>query len=466
MIANKKSWYSIKISSDLILLNLIFLLSAVLAQSWTTLVNRRYMFFLLFTLNVLWYFSSKITDLYDILNFHSLSNQVLIVLKNVTMQAIVSIFFLFALKENLFTRNFIVYNFLFLNIGVLVRILILKAVQKKLLTKENYLKNLIVIGTNNAGKDFYELIQEHPEFGYKIVGFVTDADNDWKLKKIGELADLDSIIQYHNADEVVVSISNASSEKLNEIVAVCNKNAVRIHILPDYYQFLSKKFLVSVIGNFPIITIRNEPLGEMQWRFVKRTFDLIFSLLISILFLSWIVPLIAIAIKLSSAGPVFFIQDRIGLKNEKFRCYKFRTMRTIKNGEKKFMPAVEGDPRITKLGSFLRKSNLDELPQFCNVLKGEMSVVGPRPHAIAYHEEYVKYFVAIKLRHIVKPGLTGWAQVNGLRGDVSGEEENKKRTIKRIEYDLWYIENWSFSLDLQIILLTVWQMLSRNTKAH
>lgn len=466
MIANKKSWYSIKLSSDLILLNLIFLLSAVLAQSWTTLVNRRHMFFLLFALNVLWYFSTKVSDLYDVLNFHTLSNQVLIVFKNSIVQAIVAIFFLFALKENLFTRNFIVYYFLLINAAILLRILLLKSVQKKLLAKENYLKNLIIVGTNKAGIDFYELIQNHPEFGYKILGSITDENENGALNILGELKDLNSVLLNNSIDEVVVSISNASSETLNEIVAVCNKNAVRVHILPDYYQFLSKKFLVSVIGNFPIITIRNEPLGEFQWKLIKRIFDFLFTISISVLVLSWLVPLIAIAIKLSSRGPVFFIQDRIGLKNEKFRCFKFRTMRTIKNGEKIFKPAVEGDPRITKLGSFLRKSNLDELPQFWNVLKGEMSIVGPRPHAIAYHEEYVKYFEAIKLRHIVKPGLTGWAQVNGLRGDVSGEEENRKRTIKRIEYDLWYIENWSFSLDLQIILLTVWQMISRNTKAH
>jgi putative colanic acid biosysnthesis UDP-glucose lipid carrier transferase len=307
----------------------------------------------------------------------------------------------------------------------------------------------------------------HPELGYRFIGFVDEDGSESSKDKIGSMAELDDLLQKNNIDEVVVSITNSATDTMNKIISVCNKNAVRIHIIPDYFQFLSKKFLVSVIGHFPIITVRDEPLVEIQWRMVKRIFDLIFSIGVILLILSWLVPIISILIKLTSKGPIFFIQDRIGLKNEKFRCFKFRTMYY---GEKysgsEFMPTINGDPRITKIGKFLRKSNLDEMPQFWNILIGDMSIVGPRPHAIAYHEEYVNYFEAIKLRHTVKPGLTGWAQVNGLRGDVSGEEENKKRTIKRIEYDLWYIENWNFSLDLQIILLTVWQMLSRNTHAH
>jgi putative colanic acid biosynthesis UDP-glucose lipid carrier transferase len=137
-----------------------------------------------------------------------------------------------------------------------------------------------------------------------------------------------------------------------------------------------------------------------------------------------------------------------------------------KNHENYFNPTIENDQRVTKIGTFLRKSNLDEVPQFWNVLKGEMSVVGPRPHAVAFNQEYIQYFDAIKLRHLVKPGLTGWAQVHGLRGDVADPDENRKKTIERIEYDIWYIENWNFWLDVQIILLTIWQMLTQNTKAH
>jgi putative colanic acid biosynthesis UDP-glucose lipid carrier transferase len=183
-----------------------------------------------------------------------------------------------------------------------------------------------------------------------------------------------------------------------------------------------------------------------------------------VLVYSWLYPVIAIFLKKDSKGPVIFKQDRIGVKNKKFLCYKFRTLFTEKKDNDRFVPVMNDDPRITKFGSFLRRSNLDELPQFINVLKGQMSVVGPRPHAIPYDDKYGLIVEDIRLRHNVKPGITGWAQVHGLRGDTFSEEENARRTIKRIEHDIWYIENWSFWLDIQIIILTIWQMIKGDTK--
>jgi len=170
-------------------------------------------------------------------------------------------------------------------------------------------------------------------------------------------------------------------------------------------------------------------------------------------------PLILIISLISDKGPVFFLQDRLGTKNRRFKCIKFRTMKYEKVQVDVFKPVVENDSRITKVGKFLRKYNLDELPQFINVLIGDMSVVGPRPHAISYNALYSKIVDEIRLRQNVKPGITGWAQIHGLRGDVTDDVENRKRTKLRIDYDLWYIENWSFGLDIQIILLTVWQMI-------
>jgi lipopolysaccharide/colanic/teichoic acid biosynthesis glycosyltransferase len=200
-------------------------------------------------------------------------------------------------------------------------------------------------------------------------------------------------------------------------------------------------------------------LNEVQWRFVKRTFDILFSLFVTLLILSWLIPLILLISIIIDKAPVFFIQERLGTKNEKFNCIKFRTMKYHKVQVDEFKPVVENDPRITKVGKFLRKYNLDEIPQFINVLIGDMSVVGPRPHAISYNSFYSKIVDEIRIRQNVKPGITGWAQIHGLRGDVKDEEENRKRTKQRIDYDVWYIENWSFGLDIQIILLTVWQMI-------
>jgi lipopolysaccharide/colanic/teichoic acid biosynthesis glycosyltransferase len=191
----------------------------------------------------------------------------------------------------------------------------------------------------------------------------------------------------------------------------------------------------------------------------------VFSLFVIIFLLSWLYPIIFILIKLDSKGKVLFIQKRVGAKNQMFDCYKFRTLTSEASQESEtFKPVIFGDKRVTRIGNFLRKSNIDELPQFLNVLKGDMSVVGPRPHAIPYQDLYGKIFEEIKMRHNVRPGLTGWAQVNGLRGDVEDEDENKQRTLLRMKYDLWYIENWTMRLDIQIILMTIWQMIKGDTK--
>lgn len=466
MIANQKSLYSVKLWLDLLLLNLSFLFSAWIAQPSHILYERPYMFILMLGLNILWYITTNVTDLYDNINPHEFSYQANVIVKNVLLQIIAAIIFIFIKKEDLFTRNFIIFYFVFLVILVGFRTISFRLIQSVLREKGKYVRNLAVIGANSIGIEFIKLVDSNPNFGFRIVGFIDEKPNT-NEKYLGGLERLSEILTKQKIDEVVIAIPNCDSHKLNHIINICNMNAVRIHIIPDYFQFLSKKFLLSTIGSFPIITVRDEPLAEIQWRFVKRTFDILLSLAVLIFVLSWLIPIISIIVKLSSRGSIFFIQDRIGLKNEKFRCFKFRSMHSEqKLRENDFNPTMENDPRVTKIGKFLRRTNLDELPQLWNILKGEMSIVGPRPHAVAFNQEYIHYFDAIKLRHLVKPGLTGWAQVHGLRGDVTDPVENRKRTIERIEYDIWYIENWNFWLDIQIILLTIWQMLTRSTKGH
>lgn len=466
MIVNQKSLYSIKLAIDLLLLNITFFLAAWLAQPPYILYQRPYMFFLLFTLNIVWYFTTNVTDFYDNFSPHEFFFQATIIFKNALVQIVAAIIFIFVKKEDLFTRNFIIFYFVFLILLVGLRTISFRLLQSVLREKGKYVRNLVVIGANKIGEGFVKLVDSNPNFGFKTVGFIDENPNT-NEKYLGRLENLSEILIEQKIEEVVIAIPNCDSHKLSSIINICNKNAVRTHIIPDYFQFLSKKFILSTIGSFPIITVRDEPLAEIQWLFVKRTFDIFFSLAVLIFVLSWLIPLISIMVKLSSKGPIFFIQDRIGLRNEKFRCFKFRSMYSEQNTrENDFNPTLKNDRRVTKIGRFLRKSNLDEIPQFWNILKGEMSIVGPRPHAVAFNQEYIQYFDAIKLRHLVKPGLTGWAQVHGLRGDVDDPEENRKRTIERIEYDIWYIENWNFWLDIQIILLTIWQMLTRNTKAH
>jgi putative colanic acid biosynthesis UDP-glucose lipid carrier transferase len=459
MIVNKYTIYISRLFGDLFLLNVSFILSAILAQSWEILLERNYMFLLLVILNFSWYFTSNISGLYEDIYLREYVNHFINIFKGIFILVLLTIAFIFFIKEDLFTRNFIIYFsviFLFtVNIWTIVFRKFLKFIRRQGLS----IRNLLIVGTGYIAEHFKKEVCDIPGFGYKFVGFINE--DEFTREKFDKLQ---KSLEERKIDDVVIAVSDESSKYLDEIIKVCNINAVKIHLIPNYIRFLSNRYEVSSIGNFPIITAREAPLEEASRRFLKRFFDIAFSGFITVFFLSWIVPLVSILIKLDSKGDVFFFQDRIGIKDKNFKLIKFRTMYQSKTTEE-FVATRVNDPRITKIGKYLRKYNIDELPQFINVLKGDMSIVGPRPHAIPYHEKYAVYFEEIKLRHSVKPGITGWAQVHGLRGDVEDEEENKKRTLQRIQYDLWYIENWSFKLDIQIILITIWQMISGKTNA-
>ena len=463
MIVNRKSIHYLRLFSDLILLNIAFLAAAILAQSFDILMERNRMFILLAGLNFGWYFITSITNFYDDFATRLFVFQVFNISKNILIQALLSILYIFIIKEDLFTRNFIVYYSVFLFTLITLRSFSFRLIMKKLREKGINIRNILIVGSGEVAENFKRLLNDNPNFGYRFMGFINDREED-NNEILGRYDQLEDLIGKGNINEVVIALPGNDAKLLNNIIRICNRNAVRVHIIPDYFRFISKRFQVSMIGNFPIITSRNEPLNEIQWRFTKRCFDIIFSLPVLILLIAIILPMIAIITKLTSRSSIFFVQERIGARNKKFKCYKFRTLYE-ESSSADFKPVIENDPRITPIGRFLRKSNIDELPQFFNVLKGDMSIVGPRPHAIPYDDKYGKFVEEIKLRHSIKPGITGWAQIHGLRGDVEDEEENKKRTSKRIEYDLWYIENWSFWLDVQIILQTIWQMLRGRTKA-
>lgn len=462
MIANQKSVYYLRLFLDLLLLNTSFIISAIIAQSFTILIDRNHMFVLLAVLNFLWYFVSNVVNFYEDLRTKYYTFQIVNIFKNVIVQVLASVLFIFFVKEDLFTRNFILFYAVMLFLFVSARVIILRSILSSVRNRKKNSWNLLIIGAGEIGKGFYEMLDSHKEFGYNFIGFVDDTDSDSE-NIIGKISSLEKIILEKEVDEVIIALPIYASNQLDEIIHICNKQGIRINIIPDYFRFVSKKFQINMLGDFPIIRVRREPLAEMHWRFIKRFFDIIFSFLFIIGILSWFFPLLFIINKIFSNGPLVFKQDRVGTNNKIFKCYKFRTMH-VNHESESFKPLTENDPRVTRIGKFLRKSNIDEIPQFINVLKGEMSVVGPRPHAITFNEVYENMVEEIRIRSWVKPGITGWAQIHGLRGDVEDFEENKYRTVKRIEYDLWYIENWSFWLDIQIILLTVWQMLKGETR--
>lgn len=464
MFGNQKSIYYLRLFSDLLVINVSFLLAAILAQPWQVFLDRPYMLVLMVALNFIWYFFSNVTGFYEDAATRSFSYLFSRLIKNIFAQAITVILFIFIAKEDLFTRNFTFYYSILLLVLVSVRIQIIKHLVISIRGKEKNLRNVLIIGGGELGHNFRELIDNREDFGLKFIGFLDDTIKVGTDDVIGKIAELEQLITKMKVNVVVIALSIYESNQLEQIIKICNKNAQRIHIIPDYFRFLSKKFQINMIGDFPIITVRDEPLAEAHWQFVKRAIDIIISLLIIILVFPWLFPLLFFVNLFSSSGKLLFTQERVGRNDELFKCYKFRTMKTGELNKEGFNPAIENDPRVTKFGSLLRKSNIDEFPQFINVLKGNMSIVGPRPHPTTFHYFYKQIVDDIKIRSWVKPGITGWAQVHGLRGDVLDLEEHKKRTIKRIEYDLWYIENWSLWLDSQIILLTVWQMIKGDTK--
>ncbi len=466
MSINQKSTYYLSLFLDLFIVNFSFIAAATLAQSFNILLQRNYMFVLMAIMNFVWYFVSNVIDYYEDFSIRNFSYQFIKILKNTAAQIITGIIFVFVTKEDLFNRNFILYYSILLVILTSIRTQVLKIILGQIRSRDKNIKNLIIVGAGEIAKDFHKIISNHSEFGYNFLGFIDNGSAEENIENIlGHIDELEQILPQNNIDEVIIALPIFEAEQIDKIIRICNKNGARVYIIPDYFRFLSKKFQVSMIGNFPIITVRSEPLAEFHWQVVKRTFDIIFSSLVIVFILTWLFPLISILNKIYSNGPLLFIQDRVGANNKIFKCYKFRTMYTNITQENKFQPTVENDPRITKIGRFLRKSNIDEIPQFINVLKGKMSIVGPRPHALPYNEIYQNIVEDIKIRSWVKPGISGWAQIHGLRGDAIDIEENKKRTIKRIEYDLWYIENWTFWLDIQIILTTIWQMFRGETKA-
>lgn len=274
------------------------------------------------------------------------------------------------------------------------------------------------------------------------------------------------MVQKRNeVDEVIITIPLENEKRIQGIVNIAERNFISVKIVPSYHKvFLTRKTIFTHIDGVPIVSFRPEKLSYLHNKVLKRIFDIIFStiVLFTIFPISYII--FGLLIKMSSPGPILFKQKRTGYRGQPFICYKFRTMKITDPDTADKVPATPDDPRKTKIGDFLRKTNLDELPQFINVLKGEMSVVGPRPHSVdeELDRKYQDIIKEYNVRFFTKPGITGWAQVNGYRGGT----RNLELMRKRVEYDIWYIENWSFWLDIKIIILTIWRMIKGDPNAY
>jgi Undecaprenyl-phosphate glucose phosphotransferase len=316
----------------------------------------------------------------------------------------------------------------------------------------NYRK-VILLGGGELSLDMKQFFTRHPEIGYRLEGIFLDsatAKLNGDIK--GRIADSKHFALKNEIDEIYCSLSDVTTEQMIDMMQFSDSNLIRFKLIPDFRGFQYKHVNIDFYHSIPVISVRNEPLQSLTNRAIKRGFDILFSLMVVLLIFPWFLPLIAIFIKSSSPGPVFFTQRRSGKNNVEFTCLKFRTMVMNKDSHEK--QATQNDMRITKTGKLLRKTSLDELPQFLNVLVGHMSVVGPRPHMLKHTQDYSKLIDKFMVRHFIKPGITGWAQVNGLRGQT----KDPKLMEQRVELDVWYIENWSMLLDLKIMALTLQNM--------
>lgn len=357
------------------------------------------------------------------------------------------------------------YQCIFIFFAFPMQKIVVRLMFKKLRSSDNLTKKVLIVGSGETGMNFYNRFVKNEHFGYSLTGFV-DEHHDPSLNGswLGKPSDLEHVISKHELDDIVITAPHTNESQLRSIVDVADKEGKRIHIVPDFQQFSAGKMQVRYLGNVPMITLRSLPLDAMENKFHKRLFDMLFSVFVIIFFLSWLFPLIALVIKLTSKGPVMFKQERWGRYNRPIICYKFRSMVcTSKDVDDKgvYQQAKKDDPRITPIGKFLRKTNLDELPQFFNVLLGSMSVVGPRPHPIPLNLASKGAVDNYMMRNWVKPGITGYAQIKGFRG----ETRKLSQMEKRVEADIWYMENWTFWLDLQIIVQTLVNMVKGEKNA-
>ncbi|MCC3152799.1 undecaprenyl-phosphate glucose phosphotransferase [Hymenobacter sp. BT770] len=315
-------------------------------------------------------------------------------------------------------------------------------------------RRVLILGYNKVAERLATYL-ESEELSVRIAGFVDDLRKPATHAKYSifpGISDTLSIARQHGVTEIYSTIMPENNSSVYGMMLQADQDLIRFRIVPDFAYFINRPVHVDYLYELPILSVRKEPLQEVMNRFKKRAFDIVVSLGVCIFILSWLVPLLGIIIYLQSPGPIFFVQKRSGLNNAPFDCFKFRSM-TV-NQESNTKQATRNDARVTRIGRFMRKTSLDEFPQFLNVLLGQMSIVGPRPHMLKHTVEYSGLEDQYMIRQFLKPGITGWAQVNGFRGEIT----ELRHIQKRVEFDLWYLENWSLSLDLKIMFLTVYNV--------
>lgn len=420
-------------------------------------LNLNMVYYLLYQTFV-WFFIAFIVRFYDVYRFTTPVEIISKLIRQAALFLLVVIAFFPFVKTAIFSGKAIA---IFMSCSFLIIILfkyfLFYYLKRYRIITQNNFRSAIIIGYTPEAIRLKEVFESRKDYGYRFEGYFSDKKQNSEIK--GKVDDLKEFVLEKNIDEIYCSLNEISNETLKELVEFADDNKKQIKFIPDSKEIFSKNLKIDYYELFPVLSLQKTQLHNPTIKGVKRGFDILFSLFVIVFILSWMMPLIAILIKLESKGPIFFKQGRPGLDENEFYCYKFRSMHVNGTTEKE---ASRNDPRVTKMGRFMRKTSLDELPQFFNVLLGDMSVVGPRPHLWSQNKSYASKIKKYMVRHYVKPGITGLAQVKGYRGEIETDDD----MINRIKFDVFYIENWSIVMDIKIIIQTVINIFKGEEKAY
>ncbi|MBF8964589.1 undecaprenyl-phosphate glucose phosphotransferase [Pontibacter sp. FD36] len=401
---------------------------------------------------IAWFVCTSLLGIYKFYRVTRLLKIVVNVLKVTLLYLILIEAILNILDTSEFSRSFLLHHYLMLaSLVILWRIIVITSLRVYRKKGYNYRK-VIIIGYTAPGKELRRFFKNHPEHGYRFMGFFDDKQVQ-ESDVVGKIDEIEEFVTQNDVDEIYCSPFELQKHQIVRLLNFVDNNLIRLKFLPEPGGLPYQKLQVDFYDMLPVLIFRSIPLDDSINKFLKRSFDIVFSSLVILFILSWLLPILAILIRLDSKGPIFFKQERSGLDNQKFKCWKLRTMYV--NNEANSKQAQRGDSRITPIGAFLRKTSLDELPQFFNVLMGQMSIVGPRPHMLSHTMYYSTLVDKFMVRHFIKPGITGLSQVRGFRGDTSEIHQMRGR----VKLDIFYLENWSFILDLKIVFYTVYNML-------
>lgn len=440
---------------DILIINVVITISFILYSTSKTLLSSDF-FFLASAYNGLWLFLSFVLNPYK---FSRVSRFIKILRVHFSFiishfLAVISILFIF---NNLWQVRQLAFIFFSSLVLLFIWRVFYFYLNRIVVNKKINFRNVVIVGFGDLALEMRKFFRLHPEYGYRFLAYF---DEEQRGREIKRLKDLEEFCQTNNVHEIYCCLPYLPNFKIRHVVDYGLSNLIKVKLITDYRGFFQRGISLQRYDRIPVLNVAAIPLDERINQITKRAFDIIFSLTVILGFLSWAMPVIALLIKLDSRGPVLFKQKRTGKSNQDFWCFKFRTMYV--NDEADSRQATKDDNRITRVGAFLRKTSLDEFPQFFNVLAGSMSIVGPRPHMLKHTQEYSRLIEKFMARHYIKPGITGLAQAKGFRGETRTEPAMRGR----VKLDRFYIENWTFMLDLKIIIATMISLVKGDQQAY